>query len=67
MEALAVLFLIIIGIGMLVFYVWTLAWVYDDAQKRKNMGCLVCILVFLAWPLGLLLWILLRPKNDYYQ
>jgi len=67
MDALASLVLFLIGLGALVFFIWSLVWVYEDAQNRKNMGCLICILVFLTWPLGLLLWVLLRPENDYYQ
>lgn len=40
-----------------------LVWVYQDANKRGTNGCLWAIVVFfLSW-IGLILYILLRPKN----
>lgn len=47
----------------LVFYVWSLSWLYRDVNRRtNNLGCLMVILIaFFAWPLGLLLWLFLRP------
>ena len=41
----------------------TSIWAYGDAQRRGKSGCLVAILVlFLSWPLGLILWIVFRPE-----
>ncbi len=45
-------------------------WAFIDAEERGKSGCLVAILVFfLIWPLGLLLWLVYRPKprNPTYR
>lgn len=41
-------------------------WAYGDAERRGKSGCLVAILVlFLSWPLGLILWLVFRPEKRY--
>lgn len=43
-------------------YVWSLVWLYRDAEARGRSGLLVALLVALfAWPLGLLIWVVARP------
>lgn len=55
---------IIIGLIVLVIYLWSIVWAYKDAERRGKPGWLVAIVVaFLAWPIGLLLWLLVRPND----
>jgi hypothetical protein len=43
-------------------FVWSLAWVYGDAERRGKSGCLVVLVIlFFGWPLSLLLWLAFRP------
>jgi hypothetical protein len=45
-------------------FVWSLVWIYRDAQKRKKQGWLVTIFAALIfWPWSLVLWLWLRPKE----
>lgn len=55
--------LALIGYGLLGLVVLlSLAWLYRDAERRNQTGCLMTILVALfAWPLGLIVWLLARP------
>lgn len=49
-----------------VLYIATIIWSYGDAAKRGKSGCLVALLVaFLAWPLGLVVWLVVRPESPY--
>jgi len=57
----------LLALILLAFWIWAVIWVYRDAEERKGMGCLIAILVVLTGPIGLLLWVLLRPERDYYQ
>jgi hypothetical protein len=51
--------LIILSLGILI---WSLIWVYNDAEKRGKPGLLVALMVFLlSWPISLLVWIVFRP------
>ncbi|MEJ8800511.1 hypothetical protein [Pontibacter sp. H249] len=67
MEDLAVglgIFGIIVGLIVLVIYIWSIIWSYKDAERRGKPGLLVAIIVaLLAWPLGLLVWLLVRPND----
>ncbi|MBC5991252.1 hypothetical protein [Pontibacter cellulosilyticus] len=55
---------LIIGLIVLVIYLWSIVWAYKDAERRGKPGWLVAIVVaFLAWPIGLLLWLLVRPND----
>ena len=59
----AVALLLLFGTAMLCLYVYSAAWAYGDAEQRGKPGCLVAFLVlFLSWPLGLILWIVFRPE-----
>ncbi|MBF1999953.1 MAG: hypothetical protein IGS50_14610 [Synechococcales cyanobacterium C42_A2020_086] len=56
-AALTVLALLFLGV-----LIWSLFWVYTDAERRGKSGCLVVLLVLLSsWPISLLLWIVSRP------
>ena len=51
-------FLVILGL-----LIWSLIWVYHDAEKRGKNGWLVVALVFLLeWPISLLVWLVFRPE-----
>lgn len=53
-----------IGIVVLILYIWSIIWAYRDAERRRRPGILIAILVaFLAWPLGLILWFIIRPNE----
>lgn len=48
---------------LLALMIWSLVWVYGDAEARGKPGCLVAFLVFLlSWPISLLVWIVFRPE-----
>ncbi len=52
------------GLAYLVIAVLSVIWAYGDAESRGKSGCLVALLVaFLAWPLGLLIWLIFRPEK----
>ncbi len=55
-------------LGLLFFgaYIVSIFWAFGDAERRGKSGCLVALIVaFLSWPIGLLLWIVLRPEYRY--
>lgn len=61
-EYISLLFLIPFFFVILALLVWSLIWVYQDAEKRGKSGILVAILVFLLeWPISLLVWLVFRP------
>lgn len=43
--------------------VWLLCgiWAASDAGKRGKSGCLVFLLIILLGPVGLIIWLLIRP------
>jgi hypothetical protein len=54
-------------IGLIVAFIIVSAmssmWAYDDAEKRGKSGILAVLLVlFVLWPIGLILWLVFRPK-----
>lgn len=58
------IFLVLFPLGLIVLglLVWSLVWVYGDAEKRGKPGGLVALLVFfLDWPISLLVWLVFRP------
>ena len=64
MEILGAIF----GLAYLVIAVLSVIWAYGDAERRGKSGCLVALLViFLAWPLGLLVWLIFRPERTAGQ
>lgn len=45
-------------------YVASIVWAYRDAEQRGKNGLLVALLAALVtWPLGLLVWVLIRPTD----
>jgi len=46
-----------------VIFVGSLIWAYADAERRNKSGCLVALLVFFFWPIGLLIWLIFRPDG----
>ncbi|SIR39789.1 hypothetical protein [Pontibacter lucknowensis] len=59
---------ILIGIVFLVFVVWSVVWSYSDARRRGKSPWLVALMVlFMVWPVGLIVWLLLRPQNTNQQ
>ena len=61
-EAFGVLLAVLLIIFCLGILIWSLIWVYNDAEKRGKPGLLVALMVFLlSWPISLLVWIVFRP------
>lgn len=58
-----VVFGVLLGFAMLVLLAISVVWVYRDAEQREGTGCLWSLLVFISWPIGLLLYALLRRKT----
>jgi hypothetical protein len=59
----SLLWLLLGGLFLVTFTVWisTLVWVYRDAERCGKSGILVALLVgLLFWPVGLLVWLILR-------
>jgi len=57
-----VVFGVLFGFAMLVLLALSVVWVYRDAEEREGTGCLWSLLVFLCWPISLLLYALLRKR-----
>ncbi|CAN5219823.1 hypothetical protein BH23BAC1_BH23BAC1_51430 [soil metagenome] len=52
----------VVGLIILVLYIWSIIWAYKDGERRGKPGWLVALIVaLLSWPLSLLLWLLFRP------
>ncbi|MFC6998812.1 hypothetical protein [Rufibacter roseus] len=55
---------LVLALVGLVLYIWSIVWVYNDANRRGKPGLIIAILVALfAWPFGLILWMLVRPNH----
>lgn len=59
--------IVISGLVLLVMfglYIASLVWLYRDANRRNSNGLVITILVAVfAWPIGLLIWLLARPRR----
>lgn len=56
------IFWLILALLVLVLYIWSIVWAYNDGERRGKPGWLVALLVALvSWPLSLLIWLLFRP------
>jgi hypothetical protein len=54
---------VFIWLCFLVTWIASAAWSYHDAKKRRKPAVYVVLLVlFGAWPLGLLAWLIFRPE-----
>jgi hypothetical protein len=63
MGIVAIIIAIIFILIALAIYIASLVWVYRDANRRGKSGILVALLVALiSWPIGLLVWVLVRDK-----
>lgn len=51
------------GVVLLIGYLISMFWVYQDAEQRGKTGCLWLLIVFFTWPFGLIAYIVLRDKN----
>jgi hypothetical protein len=61
-EFVWIAFLVPFMLVMLGLLVWSLVWVHGDAVRRGKPGWAVVLLVlFLDWPISLLLWLVFRP------
>jgi hypothetical protein len=59
----AILFAVILCLLFLAIYIYSLVWVYRDANRRGKSGILVALLVALiSWPIGLIVWLIVRDK-----
>ncbi len=62
-ATIGIIFAVIIGLVVCALYIASLVWVYRDANRRGKSGVLIALLVaIISWPLGLLVWVLLRDK-----
>ena len=52
-------------VGGLLFIIWifVLVWVYKDAKRRGKSGLLWFLVVLFLNILGLIIWLIVRPKN----
>jgi len=44
-----------------VLVIANVVWAFLDAKKRGRSGILIALLVFWTFPLGVILWLILRP------
>jgi len=55
---------LLLSILYCLIYVGSVIWAFVDAQNRGKSGCLVAVLVLiLPWPVGLIVWLLIRPSR----
>ncbi|MCA9148455.1 MAG: hypothetical protein KDA92_04110 [Planctomycetales bacterium] len=63
-TVLFVLFASLIAATLFYAYLLSIWWAYDDARRRGQPEIFAALLVALVfWPLGLILWRLIRPKR----
>lgn len=61
-EVLIALLVLPFALAILGLFVWSLVWVYRDAEVRGKEGWLALLVVlFMNWPFSLLIWMLFRP------
>jgi len=51
------------SVVMMVLYIGSLVWVYQDSEKLGKTGCLWVLIVFFTWPFGLIVYFLLRDQE----
>ena len=45
-------------------YLASVVWAYVDAEDRGKSGpCVAVMVTVVAWPLGLLVWLFVRPRG----
>ena len=58
------LFILLVSIAISV-PLWSVVWAARDAEARGRPGWLVGLFVLLlVWPLGLILWLVIRPTRQ---
>lgn len=50
-------------IVILIVWIFVIVWVYKDAEKRGKSGILWAIIVFFLGIIGLIIWLVVRPKQ----
>jgi len=64
-ESIRVIILAIPVLLLVSIPIITAFWAMGDAERRGKSGCLVALLVLLlAWPTGLIVWLLIRPPEQ---
>ena len=54
---------LLFSLVMVVLYIVSLVWVYNDSEARGKTGCLWVLIVFFTWPFGLIAYFLLRDQE----
>ena len=51
--------------GFIWFLIWLVCgiWGAVDASSREKSGCLVLLLILILGPVGLIIWLLIRPER----
>jgi hypothetical protein len=52
-----------VGIPFVLLFLGTVYMAARDAQARGKPAALVALLVFLTWPMGLIMWVIFRPDE----
>lgn len=56
---------VLVFLFIVVIYICTVGWAYQDAVRRGKPGWAVALLVaLLSWPIGLLVWLVFRPDAE---
>ena len=58
-----VISMICFSLLMIILYIISLVWVYQDSEKRGKTGVLWLLIVFFTWPFGLIAYFLLRDQE----
>ncbi len=54
---------VILGLATFIAYIFCIIWGYRDAEARGKPGILVAFLILLQWPVGMIIWLLIRPAH----
>lgn len=49
--------------AVIAVYIWMMVWVNNDAKARGQSGCMPMVLILLFGPIGLIVWLLMRPQD----
>jgi hypothetical protein len=56
---------LLVSLAVFIVYIGSVIWAFSDAQSRGKSGILVALLVLLlVWPVGLIIWLLIRPNTS---
>lgn len=63
-DGIALVISLVVLLVMFIVYIWSLVWLFRDANRRKCNALVITFLVAIfAWPIGLLIWLLARPRH----